>query len=351
MPYHIVMPGDTLWRIATEHLGDPTQWRVIARANNIGDDQVILIGQRLYIPEPLSGAALGGDPATRWLSPLGSQHASDPENTSSLVPARGFLFVLADEINPLARKIVRKVMVSAAMAESVFARTGRFVQTIPNPEKFGMFPSGPESPVSVGRHAMGMKPSRFSSASDHAFGSSRFSGNRFWIDVDKARSAGAAIHETQDILADLDRIAKKLVKPEDIQRLAKIRELVRADAEVLIEGPVPPTAIKGGGAMAATRALQGVQIIGFAVSAYELSAAANKSVQQGSVKPISAEVIRQAGGWAAAWAGVKLGALTGAAFGVTTGPGAVVAAGAGAVVGGVAGYFGFDWIADHIDAN
>jgi hypothetical protein len=34
-----------------------------------------------------------------------------------------------------------------------------------------------------------------------------------------------------------------------------------------------------------------------------------------------------------------------------TGPGAVVTAGIGAVVGGTAGYFGFDWIADHVDEN
>jgi len=351
MPYHTVVPGDTLWRIAADHLGDPTQWRRIARANNLGDDQMILVGQQLLIPDRPSADRLATPGSARWLSPLGNDQAAGTENQCSYCPARGFLFILADEINPLTRKVVRKVMVSQAMADEIFARTGKVVRTLPNPEKFGMFPTDPKSPVSMGRHAMGMKPSAFMSASEHPLGASRFSGSRFWIDVDKARASGAAIHETQDILADLDRIAKKLAKPEDLKRLDRIRDLVRADAEVLIEGPVPPGAIKGGSAMAATRVLQGVQVIGFAVSAYELSQATTKSVQQGSVRPISAEVIRQGGGWAAAWAGMKLGAMTGAAFGIQTGPGAVLTAGAGAVVGGVAGYFGFDWIADHIDEN
>lgn len=44
----------------------------------------------------------------------------------------------------------------------------------------------------------------------------------------------------------------------------------------------------------------------------------------------------------------KLGGLAGAAVGIETGPGAIAAGAIGAVVGG---YYGFDWIADHIDEN
>lgn len=348
MQRHVVQPGDTLWQIARHYLGDARQWRSIALANGIGLDAVIVVGQRLVIP-PLEPGA-GRDPAAHWPSSLGGGGTSDESNTSVL-PAQGFHFILADEINPLTRKVVRKVMINPSMAEEIFGKTGRIIQTVPNPERFGLFPTDINSPVSLGRHAMGMKPSAFSSASDHALGASRMTGSRFFIDVDKAQAAGARVHETKEILADLERIKAKLVKPADIGRLNKVVDLVRLDAEVAIEGNVPRSAIKGSGAMATTRALQGFQIIGFAVAVHDLSNAARKSAEKGSVKPISAEVVRQAGGWAAAVAGMKLGGATGAAFGITTGPGAIVTGAAGAFIGGVAGYYGFDWIADHIDEN
>jgi hypothetical protein len=82
-----------------------------------------------------------------------------------------------------------------------------------------------------------------------------------------------------------------------------------------------------------------------------LGKAGVQSYEQSTVKPIAAESIRQLGGWAAAVAGMKLGTAAGAAFGIATGPGVVIAAGAGALIGGVAGYFGFDWIADQIYEN
>jgi hypothetical protein len=103
--------------------------------------------------------------------------------------------------------------------------------------------------------------------------------------------------------------------------------------------------------MALTRGLQGVQVVGFVMTAVDLGSAANQWVKAGSVKPIAAETIRQAGGWAAAWAGVKVGGAAGAALGIETGPGAVLTGAAGALVGGVAGYCGFDWVADHIWEN
>ncbi|HEX8201389.1 MAG TPA: hypothetical protein VF590_12950, partial [Isosphaeraceae bacterium] len=76
-----------------------------------------------------------------------------------------------------------------------------------------------------------------------------------------------------------------------------------------------------------------------------------QSYEQRTVKPIAAESIRQVGGWASALAGMKLGAAAGALVGIETGPGAVVTAAAGGLLGGVGGYFGFDWIADHIHEN
>ena len=81
-------------------------------------------------------------------------------------------------------------MVNPRMAEAWTRKLGKPIPTVPNPELFGLMPTDPAASVSVGRHALGMKPSAFTSASDHLLGASRFSGTRFWIDVERARAAG-----------------------------------------------------------------------------------------------------------------------------------------------------------------
>ncbi|MBI4479111.1 MAG: LysM peptidoglycan-binding domain-containing protein [Acidobacteria bacterium] len=46
-----VSPGDSLWKIATRHLGDGNQWRVIASANpEITNPDVIHAGQQIRLP-------------------------------------------------------------------------------------------------------------------------------------------------------------------------------------------------------------------------------------------------------------------------------------------------------------
>ncbi|WP_421648306.1 hypothetical protein [Klebsiella pneumoniae] len=61
--------------------------------------------------------------------------------------------------------------------------------------------------------------------------------------------------------------------------------------------------------------------------------------------------LRQAGGWGMAVAGAKIGTVAGAAVGIETGPGVVLTGLIGGVIFGTAGYFGADWVADHIDEN
>ena len=67
--------------------------------------------------------------------------------------------------------------------------------------------------------------------------------------------------------------------------------------------------------------------------------------------PISAEVVRQAGGWGASIAGLKIGAMLGASVGIETGPGVIITGGIGRIIFGAAGYFGADWVADFIYEN
>jgi hypothetical protein len=337
-----VQAGDSLWRIAAMRLGDASKWRGIARNNCITSYNRLVIGQRLHLPGPIVVSSANVPPPT---ASFGFEHAPP------LAPARAFFFVLADEVNPLRQKVTRKVMVNPALGQKLSASLGRSIPVAANPEHFGLHPSGPGSPVSIGRHAMGMKPSPFSSASTSPLGASRISGSRFWIDVEKAQRAGATFHDMEEIIADLDRIARKTHKPTDLLRIERIKSLVRADAEILIKGSVPPTAVKGASAMALTRGLQGVQIVGFVMTAIDISHATQRSIREQSVKPIAAETVRQLGGWAAAWAGVKLGLAGGALLGIETGPGAIATGAMGGVIGGVSGYFGFDWIADHVSPN
>ena len=94
-----------------------------------------------------------------------------------------------------------------------------------------------------------------------------------------------------------------------------------------------------------------LMVVGVVFTAVDLGLAGKRSVEQNSFKPIGAEVVRQAGGWGMALAGVKIGAVAGAAVGVATGPGLIVTGAIGAVIFGAAGYFGADWIADHISPN
>ena len=131
---------------------------------------------------------------------------------------------------------------------------------------------------------------------------------------------------------------------EDIKRKSLV-----ADREAVIEGAVPPGAVKGATAMAATRGLQFLQGVGIVITVYDIEQAGVRSVDTRSARPLAAEAVRQAGGWGGALLGMKLGAAGGALVGVETGPGAVLTAAGGAFILGVAGYFGASWAAELID--
>lgn len=127
------------------------------------------------------------------------------------------------------------------------------------------------------------------------------------------------------------------------------------DKEALLAGKVPAKAVFNERSLAVTKGMMQagrvVQVFGIGFTAYDLSKASKKSLETGSMKPISAEVVRQAGGWGSAVAGMKIGAATGAALGVETGPGALLTGLVGGIVFGAAGYYGADWVADFIDEN
>jgi hypothetical protein len=256
-------------------------------------------------------------------------------------PWRAFLFVLADELLP-SGKLIRKVLElpGPSQAEYILA----------HPEIFGMKPPNPLSPITLGEHVLGQNNSRYLSASTKPGGAPNIKGRPVYIDIKKARAANVKIHSTAEIIADLDRLrqADPRLKP----RIDKLKSVIgHVEGEVLLEGNVPARAIKSQNAMRATRGLRFVQFVGIAFTVHDVGKASVKSYQQRSVKPITAESIRQIGGWGGAIAGMKAGGLAGAALGIETGPGAILTGAAGALIFGTAGYFGADWIADFIDSN
>jgi hypothetical protein len=344
---YTVRYGDTLSGIAAETLGDAERWPAIAQANNLRDTHHLFVGQMLVMPTDARASA--GPRGANSVRVFETSHPSTPpaRRPATALPARAFLFVLADEIDPVRRKLVRKVIFPKDLQGDP-----TLIRRILDPQMHGFSARAPGSPVSVGRHVLGRTDSAYVSASERPLGSPRFTGERYWIDVEKVKRSGAVIHEGKDIARDLDRIAARTKNREFLSYIEEIRQkALIVDREVLIEGEIAAVAVKGARAMALTRGLQFVQGVGLVVSAYDLATAGAKSYREGSVKPIAAESLRQMGGWAAAFAGLKLGAAAGAMVGIETGPGAVLTAAAGGFVGGVAGYFGFDWIADRIHRN
>ncbi|WP_151069638.1 hypothetical protein [Cupriavidus oxalaticus] len=130
-----------------------------------------------------------------------------------------------------------------------------------------------------------------------------------------------------------------------------VREI---DKEVLLHGrPVPARAVFNESSLRLTLGLtktaRVVQVVGVFFTAYDLTAAAQQSVEIKSARPITKEVMRQAGGWGAAWAGAKIGAAAGATVGIETGPGVIVTGLVGGIIGGSLGYWGADWVVDQME--
>lgn len=276
--------------------------------------------------------------------------------TGMLMPARAFFFIVVDEPGKDGF-LVRKIYASTSnpyLSQMNLSPLRLLSET--DPERYGLLPKSYESTVSIDEHVMGKNKSPYiSTSSIFPEASPRFDGRSIYIDVEKALKSGAELVTTDEILKALDEY--KVNNPHLAKRVDKIAAYVRdVDKEILIKGEkIPAKAIFTPESLRLVKGMAKagriVQVIGIVLTAYDLEQATEKSIKTGSVKPISAEVIRQAGGWGGFVAGAKIGTVAGAAVGVETGPGAVITGLVGGIIFGAAGYYGADWIADYIDEN
>jgi LysM repeat protein len=369
MGTYIVQYGDTLSRIAERKLGRANRWPEIARLNHLQNPNLIFAGEILRLPDTLSGV-LGTDSLHGGSTNLLNFNRDSAQIPANIALARGFLFVVFEQLPEVGvGKIIRKV---AAI-----------------PRDFSLLPANPLAKLTPAEHALGAE-SQFLSASNRPFGAPTINGQPLILDVAKIKKAGGQIYSVSEVVRDLKRFVA-----ENPSLRAPVDKLIWAvqeiEGEVLIEKGTPPNSASLPSAMhnayirsaedlyaelrtgritkiqlqeglanlekAYSRARilgqagRVLMVIGVVVTIADLTKATNRSINQQSLKPLGAEIIRQAGGWGAAFGGAKIGFATGALFGIETGPGAIITGGIGAIVFGAAGYFGADWIADHISVN
>ena len=271
------------------------------------------------------------------------------------MPANIHLFVAVDEIGKDGF-LVRKIYSSPDNPHLVAKNLPEFqMKHEVWPEKYGMRPVAPNSNATVAEHVFSSRkyPSSYlSTSSEFPGGSPRFDGKVVYIDIEKAKAAGAKLVTTEEILKSLEDYKK--VAPKNSARIDQIASWVRdIDKEVLVKAEkVPANAIFTPRSYQVTNTLMKgarvVRVFAIGFTAYDLKLATEESIKQKSIKPISVEVVKQAGGWGGAMAGARIGFVAGAAVGIETGPGAFVSGAIGGIIFGTAGYLGATWLADYL---
>ncbi len=381
MEEYIVQYGDTLENIAAKKFGNKNRWREIAQLNNLQNTNELLVGQRLRFPN--SGSSLINSVPNQPLNT--SSNTLNQQIPATIVPARGFTFVVFEQLPEIGSKnVLRKVQII--------------------PTDFSLQPKNPLAAFTPAEHALkgNILDTQLLSASDKPFGSptmGKYSplGNPqgykevLLIDTQQAMAQGSRVYTVPEVVADLRRYAALEPNNQGLQQQIKkiIRVIENVEGEVLIEGGVPGNAVKkvssahtpyietadeiwaartagkitleeAEGRLAVLakayerakivgRVGRVLTVVGVVLTAVDLGVAGKKSYDKNSFRPLAAETVRQAGGWSGVYAGAIAGAGLGALFGIETGPGAILFAAGGAMIFGAIGYWRGNVIAGWID--
>ncbi len=377
MEEYTVQYGDTLKIIAAKKLGDQNRWQEIARLNDLQNPNQLLIGQKLKLPNK---SANNLPNAPNYILP----NTSDQQIPATIVPARGYMFVVFEQLPKIGSdKVLRKVQVI--------------------PMDFSLKPKNPLANFTLAEHAISgnILDTQLISASEKPFGSptmGKYSSKTpegykdvLLIDTQRAMAGGSRVYSVEEVVADLRRHAALEANNKGLQEQVKkvIRTIENVEGEVLIENGVPGNAVKkvssahtpyiatadeiwaareagkitleqaeeqfSALAKAYERARivgrvgRVITVIGVVLTAVDLGVASKKSYDKDSFRPLAAETVRQIGGWSGAYAGALAGGAAGAVFGIETGPGAVLFAAGGAIIFGGIGYWRGNVIAGWID--
>ncbi len=181
-------------------VGHHSLWKEIAFLNHIHQPYKLLVGQILRLPNTKIA--------------LKNQRISDNkplERGTNSHLARGFLFILSDEVLPQG-KLVRKVLPLPQFTTTKLMAA--------KPELFGIKPRNSKSTISLGEHALGNNNSRFISASAKPKRAPNFKGRPVFID--KAKNSGCWYKKyirLKKIANDLNRISK--AKPQMATTITK----------------------------------------------------------------------------------------------------------------------------------
>lgn len=293
-------------------------------------------------------------------TPTNDTKGSQYDVLGHLMPARMFIFVVVDEPGKDGF-LVRRVYTS--IEDPYLLKMN--LTPIENlrevyPEQYGLWArGGPDSKVSVAEHVLEYNKitSYASTSGTYPDGTLRMNGKAVYVDIAKAKRAGAKLVTTEEIVRAIDEYKVNLNSKARREAEHIKQKVMNIDKEVLVQPRprVPPSGVFSQTGLKVSLGIvkyaRVVQVVGIAFTAYDLEQAADKSFKTNSIRPIEKEVVRQIGGWGGAIAGAKMGTAAGALVGIETGPGAIITGLIGGIVFGAIGYMGGSAVADHIPNN
>jgi RHS repeat-associated protein len=222
----------------------------------------------------------------------------------------------------------------------------------PDPLRQGINPTKPDSPLSIGEHALNEHgttewksgPSPHISARVERSGAKRINGSiDLAVSIPRTVESGTIFHSTEDILEDMKRlsIGDPTISPERIEQWRAGQE-AHEGGEVLFTGPVPASALE----TPFMRGMRGMSRamfwIGLTFSVADIGVAFDETVKTGDIRPLARELVRQGTTWGTSLA---MGA-EGAAFGFAIGGpvGAAVVGLAGSIAGAIIGSGIGEWL-------